>query len=210
MTLDTWLPFFVVALIATLIPGPAMLLIATHSLSYGWRRSMATIFGNVSGLVILSLLSVLGLSALIVSSHTVFLIVKLCGAAYLFYLGLKIWRSGIKPIDAQATAVPAKTSNLYLQGIVLALSNPKAIIFTTALFPQFIKLEQSVPRQFFIFVLTLCCLSFTCLLGCAFVSRKSFATVRSLSIGNALSKLFGSVFMGAAIWLLTTAKATRT
>lgn len=210
MTLDTWLPFFGVALVATLVPGPAMLLIATHSLSYGWRRSIATILGNVSGLVILSSLSVLGLGALIVSSYTAFLIVKFCGSAYLFYLGLKIWRSGIKPIDAQALAFPAKTSNLYLQGIVLALSNPKAIIFTAALFPQFVKIDQSVPLQFIIFALTLCSLSFTCLLGCAFISRKSFTTVRSSSIGNALSKVFGSAFMGAGIWLLATVKVART
>jgi homoserine/homoserine lactone efflux protein len=147
---------------------------------------------------------------LIVSSYTAFLIVKFCGSAYLFYLGLKIWRSGIKPIDAQALAFPAKTSNLYLQGIVLALSNPKAIIFTTALFPQFVKIDQSVPLQFIIFALTLCSLSFTCLLGCAFISRKSFTTVRSSSIGNALSKVFGSAFMGAGIWLLATVKVART
>lgn len=209
MTLDSWLPFLGVALIATLVPGPAMLLIATHSLSYGWQRTIATILGNVSGLIILSSLSVLGLGALIVSSYTAFLIVKSIGAAYLFYLGLKIWRSGIKPIQAQATFAPAKTSSLYLQGIVLALSNPNAILFTTALFPQFIRLDQSVPQQFFIFALTLCSLSFTCLLGCALISRMSLSVVRKSNFGNILAKAFGSAFMGAGIWLFATVKAAK-
>jgi homoserine/homoserine lactone efflux protein len=208
MNIQTWIAFFSVALIATMLPGPAMLLIATHSLSYGWVKTIATILGNVTGLVMLSLLSVLGLGVLIICSHTAFLGIKIIGAAYLFYLGAKLWMNGIKPLSAQKESDAKKPSAMYLQGIFLALSNPKAILFTTALFPQFIDASRNISVQFIILVATLGCLSFTCLLTCAIISRKSFTSFGNSKISRIINKVFGGVFMGTGVTLVTTAKST--
>src|SRR5210317_715863 len=94
MNLDSWLLFASIAFIATITPGPAILLVTTHSVSYGTRRSVATMLGNVSGLFIMSLLSVMGLSTLILHSAPIFFAVKIIGALYLIYLGAKLWRHG--------------------------------------------------------------------------------------------------------------------
>ena len=97
MEFDSWILFSSIALMATLTPGPAVLLVSTHSVSFGTRQSVPTMLGNISGLFIMALLSVLGLSAIILHSATIFTIVKLTGAAYLIYLGIKLWRNGMLP-----------------------------------------------------------------------------------------------------------------
>lgn len=76
MNLENWLIFCSIALVATITPGPAILLTTTHSVAYGLKKSLATIFGNISGLLLMSSLSVLGLSTIILYSTTVFLVVK--------------------------------------------------------------------------------------------------------------------------------------
>ena len=95
MDFDSWLLFASIALVATLTPGPAVLLVSTHSVSFGTRYSIATMAGNVTGLFIMSLFSVLGLSAIILHSAPIFFTVKMIGACYLIFLGIKLWRKDL-------------------------------------------------------------------------------------------------------------------
>ena len=76
MDIQQWLLFISIALVATATPGPAVLLVSTHSLSYGWHNSIVTILGNVSGLLVMSALSVAGLSVVVLNSAVLFFIVK--------------------------------------------------------------------------------------------------------------------------------------
>ncbi|MCW8885913.1 MAG: LysE family translocator, partial [Motiliproteus sp.] len=139
MSFENWLLFCSIAFVATITPGPAILLVTSHSLSQGPLRAVATIMGNISGLFCMSLGSVLGLSTLILYSTTAFTVVKIVGALYLIYLGVRLWRQGFR-FDGKARAEGRKTPllGLYAQGLMVSLTNPKAIAFTTALFPQFI------------------------------------------------------------------------
>ncbi|WP_211209415.1 LysE family translocator [Thiofilum flexile] len=187
---------------ATITPGPAVLLATTHSLSYGWRSAVFTILGNISGLFIMSALSVLGLSVIILGSEWVFSIIKYIGAAYLIYLGIKFWRNGLKPVttDTQSTQRRIKPLKLYLNGLAVALSNPKAIAFTTALFPQFIKQNEPLLVQFSILVLTFMALSFFSLLFYASIVHTSKAKVLH-SPHSYLNKVFGAAFVLAGVAL---------
>ncbi|MGH1487288.1 MAG: LysE family translocator, partial [Cellvibrionaceae bacterium] len=137
MSFESWLIFSSIAFIATVTPGPAILLVSTHSAAYGLKKAVITILGNVSGLLIMSALSVAGLSTILLYSTTIFIAIKFVGAAYLIYLGIKLWRFGFASKSEANTELTnnkaISITTLYVQGLFIALSNPKAITFTMAL-----------------------------------------------------------------------------
>jgi len=208
MNYDSWLLFTSIALIATITPGPAILLVSTHSVSFGTKYSIATMVGNVTGLFIMSLLSVMGLSAIILHSAPVFFLVKVVGAGYLIFLGVKLWRQGFG-VEAIRSAAEGgdqprpRIMKLYFNGLLVALSNPKAIAFTTALFPQFIHPEQSMAQQFFILIATFMFLSFVCLLAYAVMAAETKNRSARIKLPGVMSKVFGCAFVGSGVFLAT-------
>ncbi len=206
MNAENILLFISIAFIATITPGPAILLATSHSLSFGLKSAVFTILGNITGLFVMSALSVAGLSAIILNSAVLFAIVKLAGALYLIYLGFKLWRNGIATIKAPQPVARKKAEHrkLYASGLAVALSNPKAIAFTTALFPQFIDHQQPVLLQFGILVATFMLLSFLCIFGYAYAvhttQKKYIASPHGL-----LGKVLGGGFIASGIALASTA-----
>ncbi len=202
MEFQSWFLFASIAFIATITPGPAVLLVTSHSATYGWKYAVFTILGNISGLFVMSALSVLGLSTIILSSAMVFGLVKVVGAAYLIYLGIKIWRNGFITLPNKHEAgLPQKRRNkAYLQGLAVALSNPKVIAFTTALFPQFIDHEGSLLAQFGLLVGTFTFLSFACLAGYAVAMEHTKSRMFNKFSGT-LGKIFGTAFIASGIVL---------
>ncbi|MES9844091.1 MAG: LysE family translocator [Candidatus Sedimenticola sp. PURPLELP] len=195
-----WLLFASIAFIATISPGPAILLVSSHSFAYGLKRSTATMLGNITGLFVMSALSVAGLSAIILHSTTVFTLIKLIGAAYLVYLGIKLISNGFAPRPFNSTAGRAYVEapsfrGLFVHGLVVALSNPKAIAFTTALFPQFIDNSLPILPQFSILIATFMSLSFACLFGYAYLSAGAQRTAGRIGMSSLFSKLFGVIFI---------------
>ena len=198
MDLHTWGLFASIALMATLTPGPAVLLATSHSATHGFTSALVAILGHVSGLFIMSALSVLGLSAILLSSELAFTAVRLIGAAYLIYLGVRLWRGGrsAHADGAVAAVTRALPHQAYLKGLGVALSNPKAIAFTTALFPQFISPERDLLPQFLLLVATFMTLSFSCLAGYAYAGAR-LRQRWSGGAGKLLGRLFGSAFVAA-------------
>lgn len=211
MNLDSWLLFASIAFVATITPGPAILLVTTHSVSFGTRYSVATMFGNITGLFIMSLLSVMGLSAIILHSAPIFFTVKMIGALYLVYLGVKLWRQGfgldkIRSNPNSGSLYRPSVPKLYVNGLLVALSNPKAIAFTTALFPQFILPEQPMIIQFTILIVTFMFLSFVCLLAYAAIAAETRNRTTHFRLPGVMSKVFGGVFVGSGFFLATTSR----
>lgn len=150
----------------------------------------------------MSALSVAGLSAMILGSVWLFSIVKFAGAIYLVYLGVKIWRNGFTVVNRTESPVRKKTSRrkLYASGLAVALSNPKAIAFTTALFPQFIRHDEPVLAQFSILVGAFMLLSFLCIFGYACAVH----TTQRKILGSShkyLSKLLSGGFIASGVAL---------
>ena len=208
MNFDSWLLFTSIALIATITPGPAILLVSTHSVTFGTKYSIATMVGNVTGLFILSLLSVMGLSAIILHSAPVFFLLKVVGAGYLIYLGVKLWVQGFGLDSIRAGGVGGGQSRprimkLYFNGLFVALSNPKAIAFTSALFPQFIHPEHSMTQQFIILIATFMFLSFVCLLAYAVMAAETKNRSARIKLPVMMSKIFGCAFVGSGFFLIT-------
>ncbi len=206
MNYDSWILFASIAFIATITPGPAILLVTTHSVTFGTRCSIATMLGNVSGLFIMSLLSVMGLSAVILHSAPIFFLVKMAGAVYLVYLGIKLWRHGfgleeLRSAQKESLSPRPRFTRLYANGLFVALSNPKAIAFTTALFPQFILPEQPVAFQFTILIITFMSLSFACLFAYAFMAAETKHRSAHIKLPGIMSKVFGGAFVGSGLFL---------
>lgn len=198
MQLENWIAFTSIAFMAAAIPGPAILLVSTHSLQFGFLRSLFTVAGNITGLFIMSASSVLGLSALVKYSSTAFTVIKIIGAIYLVYMGIKIWRSGVQLSAVKGESdsdTSFKAGSLYTQGVLISLTNPKAIIFTSALFPQFIVVNQPLLPQFLILVVTLMLCSITCLSSYSLLSQTLKSGTKQFVSSTVLGRIFGSIFV---------------
>ncbi|ASP38827.1 lysine transporter LysE [Bacterioplanes sanyensis] len=200
MPLEHWLSFCSIALLATATPGPAALLVSIHSATFGFKQTLATVLGNVTSLLIMSSVSVIGLTALVVHSAVAFSLVKILGAAYLIYMGIKLWRSGIQ-FNTPTSEQPVKANllGLYGQGLLVAITNPKAILFTTALFPQFIDVTEPLLAQFSILVSSFMLLSFVCLSSYSILVHRASQRFNQRLPGRLLGRLFGGTFICAGI-----------
>lgn len=147
MTLETWMLY--VAAVAAMMstPGPSQLLMLSNSLAHGFRRSIATALGDVTANFLQMLLAGLGLAALITAFDGALTFIKWAGVAYLLFLGVRMAR-GRNGGGEQEAATRATLRRLWLQGFITSASNPKAVIFFAALFPQFISAEAAFWPQF--------------------------------------------------------------
>lgn len=140
MSLDLWLVYLVAAVGLSLTPGPNGLLSLTHGACFGFRPTIATAVGGVLGFFLLIAASLAGMGALLAASEQAFTVAKWVGAAYLVYLGVRVWRA---PAPAVAVGPEASASRqarplrMFNQGFLVAVSNPKALIFFAAFLPQF-------------------------------------------------------------------------
>ncbi len=152
MSLDTWLIYAVAALGLSLTPGPNGLLSLTHGMRYGLRRTVYTAAGGCLGFLALIAASMAGMSALLAASETAFLWMKWLGALYLVYLGIKTWRAPLPEMGGvQACGVDDRVgSSLFKQGFLVAISNPKGLIFFAAFLPQFMDQQAHWLSQFVI------------------------------------------------------------
>jgi threonine/homoserine/homoserine lactone efflux protein len=136
MTLSFFAVFLSTVLLASITPGPSMLLALNHGIAFGWRRSLATAWGNVCATALQCLVSFAGLGFILGQAAWVFSVIRYVGAAYLVYLGCRLL---FGPVDALggAGAAAGTRRSLFREAFVVTASNPKAVIFFSALFPQF-------------------------------------------------------------------------
>ncbi|KRA19848.1 LysE family translocator [Lysobacter sp. Root604] len=155
MNATSWLLFCSLALLTAFSPGPAVLLAVSNTAAHGARRALLGSVGNALGVFLVSATAMLGLGALLQTSAWLFGALKLAGAAYLIWLGLRQWRArddlfARAPSPAQAGA----PRRMFLQGLLVATTNPKSILFFTALLPQFMRADAALLPQFFALTLT--------------------------------------------------------
>jgi homoserine/homoserine lactone efflux protein len=128
--------FLTTVLIASITPGPSMLLALNHGISFGWRRSLATAWGNVCATALQCLVSFAGLGFILAQAAWVFSAIRYAGAAYLIYLGCCLLFGPAEALLGGVTSVQPRRS-LFREAFVVTASNPKAVFFFSALFPQF-------------------------------------------------------------------------
>lgn len=136
MPLEHWIAFTAASAVLLAIPGPTMLLVISHALGHGRRSGVATVAGVALGDFTAMTGSMLGLGALLAASATLFLVLKWIGAAYLIYLGIRLWRAPVAE-DPAAEAGAARPSRVFLHGFAVTALNPKTLTFFIAFLPQF-------------------------------------------------------------------------
>lgn len=204
MLLSTWLLYVAAVFVLTVTPGPSVLMCVSTAVNLGPRKALITSLGSTSAIVGLMTLSALGLGALLAASETLFTALKWAGAAYLAYLGVRALLAPASDIQVAGGAV-AGGRRLFAQGFLVGLSNPKALLFFGALFPQFLHPAAPQLPQFLV-------------LGATFVFFElGWLTVYALSAARAqrwlqqprrarqFNRLTGAVFLLAA-GLLATSK----
>jgi threonine/homoserine/homoserine lactone efflux protein len=171
MDTELWLIYFASAIGLSLTPGPNGLLVLSHGMRFGWRRTLPTAVGGVGGFMVLIAASLAGLGALLTTSEQAFEIAKWIGAAYLVYLGIRTWRapppviapalpaagddecgppSSGGPVTAGSAAPDGGWRRRLSEGFIVAISNPKALIFFAAFLPQFMQAGVPLWLQFLI------------------------------------------------------------
>jgi homoserine/homoserine lactone efflux protein len=203
MTLSNWLIFCGVALLTTFSPGPAVLLAISNSVAKGPRRAMICSLGNALGLFIVSGISMAGMGVVLATSASAFMLLKIAGAGYLIYLGIKQWRNQASAFSAVPGApTPNAAWRLFGQGISVALTNPKGILFFSALLPQFLTPEASLLEQFLVLTssFSVCALiSHTFYALLAHKLRDQFASPWRVRLFN---RLCGGLFVVLGLGLL--------
>lgn len=200
MQLHTWLLFLLTSIGISLSPGPNCLLVLTHSALYGPRRALVTIAGGLLGFIAIIAMCTFGIGTLLESSVHWLTALKWLGGAYLFWLGIKLWRS--PPIDVSFTdAVNAqgKPMALFNQGLLSGITNPKSILFFTALLPQFIDPHRSLALQFVVIAATYTVTEF--LVEYAIALGALSIRPWLVRVGRRFNKACGGLFMaiGAAL-----------
>ena len=146
--LDTFLLFLTTTFMVVLSPGPAAIAVTAESMSNGFNRSFLVILGVAFANVVYFVLSATGIAALLIASHTLFTIIKWVGVAYLFYLGFNAIFSKSGPFNVNPSKQNLSSGyKVFLQGFVLELSNPKALLYFSALLPQFIDITKPIFPQ---------------------------------------------------------------
>lgn len=207
MNLDTWMLFLLAYLLATLTPGPNVLLVIKNGLQLGWRPALLTIASNLFCQAILIFLVAMGVGALLQTLPPLFLALKLAGGGYLIYLGYKALRStkaGSQEVNlAGASPRTRSNSSLLREAFLVSASNPKTIIFLCALLPQFLDHQSPLPIQFFTMYLTICAIVSLVHLGYVALARRAGNYFKPARGQHLFSRITGGLFitLGGAILL---------
>jgi len=202
MLLSTWLLFVAVAMVSIASPGPAFLVAVRNGMAGGAKRVALSSLGNITGLLILASAAVLGLGVILNASEMLFSLLKLGGAAYLIYLGIHQWRSNTSLSIATIATKPTPRWRTVSEGVLVAVSNPKAILFFTALFPQFLDTQRALLPQFSIMVGTFMVLSFAVLMLYGGLAKHLSRWLSSASRVKWVNRMMGSAFIGLGISIL--------
>lgn len=203
MTLSTWLLYAAAVLVLTVTPGPSVLMAVSTSVNLGPRKALLTSLGSTSAIVGLMALSALGLGALLAASETLFNALKWAGAAYLAWLGISALLAPATDIAVREGARSASSGRLFAQGFLVGVSNPKALLFFGALFPQFIDASAPQGPQFLVLGVTFVCFELGWLTVYALLASRAQRWLQQPRRARQFNRLTGAVFLLAAGLLAT-------
>jgi threonine/homoserine/homoserine lactone efflux protein len=141
----SWLLFLAASLAVIVTPGQDMVLVLSRGMAQGALAGIVTAAGVSCGLMLHTVLATLGLGALLRASETLFVVLKIAGAVYLLWLGIRLLREGAARLDLTA-ARPIPLWRAFRQGMVSNLSNPKIALFYFAFLPQFMTTDTAAPK----------------------------------------------------------------
>ena len=201
MSIELYLAFVAASVALALLPGPIVTLVIANGLRHGTRAALTNIAGVQAGVAIVIGIVAIGLTSLMATMGYWFDWVRFAGAAYLVWLGIRLIREPVAGVEAEAP--PPPRGGFFLQGFLVALSNPKLLVFFGAFIPQFVDLSQDHLSQVtllgvnFMVIAALTDATYALLAGRV---RRFFSARRT----RTLSRVSGSFMIGGGIWLALT------
>ncbi|MGL4766632.1 MAG: LysE family translocator [Formosimonas sp.] len=199
--------FILMAVLTILSPGPGVLKSVTNSLNYGFKSAFVGVLGLSCGVFCVASLSATSLGAVLAASQTAFDVLKYCGAAYLIYMGVKMWRAPAAGVQFEA-AGSVSHRRLFIEGMIFQLSNPKALVFFLSVFPQFIDHSRPYVAQFVLLVLTFCVLLIVIHATYAFFAHRVQGFLKTGRGGRLMNRVGGTAFIGFGLMLANAKKGT--
>jgi threonine/homoserine/homoserine lactone efflux protein len=199
MSIETWLAFAAASAIMLAIPGPTILLVISYALGHGRRTALATVTGVTLGDFTAMTASLAGLGALLAASASLFTVLKLIGAGYLMFLGIKLWRAPIVtgPMGDNDNLPEETPLKILLHSYVVTALNPKSIIFFIAFVPQFLDLGKPFLPQTLILETTFLCLAALNALGYVFLADMARGYIRKASVQRLVNRTGGTLLIAA-------------
>lgn len=202
MSLDVYAAYLIACIVIIIVPGPTVTLIVANSLKHGTRAGLFNVAGTQAGLAIMIVVAGIGLSSVIAAMGHWFEWLRLAGAAYLIWLGWKMFRAAGAGIEGAAPAKPPR-GGFFLQGALVALSNPKMMLFFGAFFPQFLDPTRDHATQIALMGAT--ALAFAALSDGTYAMLSGRAGhLLSQRRVRLMSKFSGSLLIGGGLWLAST------
>jgi homoserine/homoserine lactone efflux protein len=191
-------------LVVVLSPGPAALAVTAEAASNGFKKSTLVILGIASANVVFFILSATGIITLIITSQTLFNLIKWIGVAYLLYLGFTAIFSQSGPLSIQTSKnKPSKTYKIFMRGFVLEISNPKALLYFSALLPQFVDINAPVVPQLIILCLITMILDLVCYSLYGYLGFKSRGKFIKPIIIKLINRSAGAMLIFAGLKMAT-------
>ena len=202
MSVELWLAFVAASAILLAIPGPTILLVISYALGHGKRAATATVTGVALGDFTAMTASMIGLGALLSTSATLFTVLKWIGAAYLIYLGIKLWRAPVASSEAPGEAVVVakeRPFRIFLHTYIVTALNPKSIIFFVAFLPQFLNHAEPIALQMVIFEVTFLVLATANAAAYGLMASMARKTIRKPSVQKVVNRTGGSLMISAGV-----------
>ena len=198
MSFELWLAFCAAATLVLIIPGPTVALVIGYALGEGRRAALAIVAGVALGDLTAMTLSLLGVGALLAASAELFTALKWIGAAYLVWLGIKLWRA---PTSAEADPAIERRSawTMLAHAYAVTALNPKSILFFVAFVPQFMDTTAPVAPQAALLVVTFVTLAALNAGLYALLAGRARGAIRKPSVRRAVNRVGGGVLIGAGV-----------
>jgi threonine/homoserine/homoserine lactone efflux protein len=202
MSWQVWLLFVVTEAVLSVTPGPAVLYVLSQAIKRGPGKSVWASWGILSANAFYFALSATSLGAVIVASYKLFFVIKWLGAAYLVYLGLRSFCATEAVIALPEGQADSRTGSRILRdGFFLQAANPKAILFFTAILPQFIDAHHNVAFQIVVLGITSILVEFVILFVYGQLAGRALAAARNPRFEKISNRVAGSLLIGAGVGL---------
>jgi homoserine/homoserine lactone efflux protein len=192
--------------LVALTPGPAVMCAMTHATRYGFRSALVGIFGIQLGHLVFFGCVASGLAALLTTASTAFMVLRTIGALYLLYLGIRIIWSTLRAQGTKSAPLPVPARRrILLHGFAIQVTNPKALLFMSALLPQFIQPERSLAAQLIVLLAITIAVDVAVLSAYAYIARRGARSLRSSGFVLWLERAFGAalIFFGLRLLIST-------
>jgi threonine/homoserine/homoserine lactone efflux protein len=198
MSLELYLAYVAACFVFAIVPGPIVTLVISNSLAHGARAGIANVAGAQLGLAVMIAIVVAGLASLVAALGWWFDWIRLAGAAYLVWLGIQLLRAPGALGEAQK--LPAPKGGFFLQGFLVLMANPKALVFFGAFIPQFVDPQGNYLTQVVVLGVTVMAVTTLCDSVYVLLTTRARAMLTGVRV-RLVSRLSGLCLIGGGVWL---------